>query len=102
MEAHGVTDATSFYRLSDIDRQYVAAAVMQHTGGLRFGHFVHRHYKPKDFTRHRDGSWSLRTTWGRYAGIKFFKIRFPANPEWRCMRYRVDTTAVITAAAVLT
>ena len=102
LTAMGVTDSTSFYRLSDVHRQYVATAVMQHTAGMRFGHFVHRHYRPKDFVRHDDGSWSLRTTWGRYAGVRHFTIRFPANPAWNCMRYHVDDMTTITAAAVLT
>ena len=101
LSAHGVSDAESFQRLSDIDRQYVATAVMQHTAGLSFGHFVHRHYKPKDFSRHSDGSWSLRTTWGRYAGVQYLTIRFPSQPTWDCMRYDVGEVS-ITAADIIT
>ena len=56
LRRHAVTDAASFYRLCDQTQRYVLLSVMQHTRGLRFGHFVHRQYKPKDFKQHWDGS----------------------------------------------
>ena len=63
---------------------------MQHTGGMRFGHFPDRQYPLESFAIDAvDATIRLVTDWSRYAGRRQFCIEFPAAPRFRSMWYEI-------------
>ena len=61
LSAFRVFNETQFRRLRREDRHHLVASVMQHTKGLRFGHFLARDYKAQSFIRGADGTYRLTT-----------------------------------------
>ena len=95
-----------FNELTRKDRHHLAASLMQHTGGMRFGHFRDRQYTLDSFSTDADGTIRLVTDWSRYAGRRQFCIEFPANPRFEAMWYNVyapngELVDTYTAATVL-
>ena len=84
-----LTSKEKFAALSRKDRHHVANALMQHTGGMRYGGFPARNYTDASFTFGRDGTIRLVTDWSRYPGRGQFYIEFPANPRFDAMWYRI-------------
>ena len=90
LSAFRITNEERFNELNREDRHHIVASVMQHTGGMRFGHFRDRHYTVESFnTDARDGSLRLITDWARYSGRRMFSIEFSANPRFECMWYHL-------------
>lgn len=88
LNAFAVSDEDSFLMLSRANRHHIAACVMQHTAGMRFGHFPARAYTREMFVRDAaDGSYRLMTDWHRFPGRRRFCLLFPAFPEHDCMWY---------------
>ena len=102
--AHAVTDFVSFMRQPRGTRHHLCNCCMQHTGGMRFGHFTNRAYRKSDFRQLKDGSWQLTADWSKYPRGPA-KVLFPARPRWQTFRYLVRSrgqqTVSITAAQVL-
>ena len=106
LSAFQVFGRTQFRTLSRVDRHHLVACVMQHTAGMRFGHFLYRQYMVSSFVLGADGSFRLTTDWHRYQGQRRYVLEFAARPRWRCLRYdvrRQDATVVasLTAANIL-
>ena len=90
LSAFRLSSETRFNELSRKDRHHMACGVMQHTGGMRFGHFRDRDYRLDSFTTDPvDGSMRLVTDWSRYSGRRQFCIEFPASPRFAGMWYEV-------------
>ena len=90
LSAFRLSSEPRFNQLSRKDRHHVAGMVMQHTGGMRFGHFPDREYRMESFhVDAADGSMRLVTDWSRYAGRRQFCIEFPASPRFAAMWYEV-------------
>ena len=91
LSAFELVDEQAFRRLSRVDRHNIAATVMQHTGGMRFGQLFERDYVVDSFVRDaRDGSMRLITDYNRYAGRRQFCIEFEASPRYASMWYHVS------------
>jgi len=106
LSAFGVFDEAHFRRLKREDRHHLAGSAMQHTKGLRFGHFLYRDYKVASFVLGADGTYRLSTDWHRYQGQRRYVLEFASQPRWNCLRYEVrhsDLTvkATVTAADIL-
>ena len=104
--AFSIDGECAFLVLCRRDRHHVAASVMQHTCGMRFGHFLSRAYRRSAFTRDAHGSFRLITDWHRYSGRRSYCLEFERSPRWSCLRYnvyRADGTryATVTAASIL-
>ena len=94
-----VTSESSFNRLPRACRHHIAVSAMQHTAGLRFGHFIFRLYRKIDLTWNRLGA-KLLTNWQRYPGKTCAAIVFPFKPRWQCFEYK-HSCGSITAADLL-
>ena len=85
-----VIDESAFLRLNRVDRHNLATAVMQHTGGMRFGQLFERDYVVESFVQDaRDASMRLITDYSRYSGRRQFCIEFEAAPRYASMWYHV-------------
>ena len=84
-----IVDERSFLRLGREVRHNVVSAGMQHTCGMRFGHFLHRKYRTESFVRDRYGTFRLLTDWHRYSGQRSYCLEFAQVPRWPCLRYPV-------------
>ena len=96
----------AFLRLVRVDRHNIAVSTMQHTAGMRFGHFLSREYLISAFTQDANRSFRLLTDWHRYSGQRTYCLEFDVLPRWACLRYQVhapDGTlrATITEANVM-
>ena len=90
LSAFRVSSETRFNGLARANRHHLAASVMQHTGGMRFGHFRDRDYNVDCFiVDAADGSIRLVTDWSRYSGRRQFCIEFPASPRFAAKWYEV-------------
>ena len=90
LSAFAVTSERAFNALSRADRHHIAVAMMQHTGGMRFGGFTVRNYALDSFLIDgMHGSIRLVTDWARYSGRRQFYIEFPASPRFEAMWYNV-------------
>ena len=78
-----------FSRLPRTDRHHVVASMMQHTQGLRFGHFIYRNYSRAAFFEDPNGSLFMMSDWHRYPSARRFCLEFETNPAFDCQRYRV-------------
>ena len=102
-----VTNRQQFLRLNRVDRHNLAGAVMQHTGGMRFGQFTTRDYPLRAFLIDpSDTTIRLVTDYSRYAGRRQYSIEFPASPPFASMWYKVwapngDLIATYPAATLL-
>ena len=106
LSAFGVFGEVHFGRLQRADRHHLVASVLQHTKGLRFGHFLARDYTVNSFVLGGDGAYRLTTDWHRYQGQRRYVLEFASAPRWGCLRYDVrrrDLTiaATLTAADLL-
>ena len=61
LAAFQVFDKSQFQRMARMDRHHLVATVMQHTAGMRFGHFLYRRYRLSSFVLGADGSFRLTT-----------------------------------------
>ena len=61
LSAFRVRTEAEFNKLSRVDRHNLAIVPMQHTVGMRFGHFLHRSYTVGSFVRGTEGSAHLIT-----------------------------------------
>ena len=61
LSALQVFDEKSFNALTRKHRHHLAITPMQHTKGMRFGHFIARRYTTKSFTRNVEGCSRLYT-----------------------------------------
>lgn len=92
--AFGVTDESSFAAQSRATRHHLNCCVMQHSCGMRFGHFVQRRYTVRDVVVNPgDGSMRLMTDWGRYAKRRSFCLEFAARPHHACQVYTLRSAA---------
>ena len=97
----------AFDSLQHFDRHQVVASLLQHSAGMRFGHFAARMYEISAFAWSSASSeFVLSTDWHRYSGVHRYAIRFPAQPRRRALRYNVYTqdgkvVCTLTAAKVL-
>ena len=106
LSAFGVRSEAAFNRLSRTDRHNVAITPLQHTAGMRFGHFLARSYAVDSFVSGMDGSYHLITDWSRYSEGTKFCLLFAASPRYLCQVYEVastngEPTVTVTAADVL-
>ena len=95
-----------FLQLNRSNRHNVAASMMQHTCGMRFGHFLSRAYRTTSFVRDSSGSFRLMTDWHRYSGVRSYCLEFELSPRWACLRYPVydergNIWVTLTAAVVM-
>ena len=101
LDLFAVRGEASFNRLPHACRHHIVASVMQHTAGLRFGHFIFRSYSKADLSWSRLGA-TLLTNWQRYPGRSPAAISFSFQPKWECFRYSVGASGVrLTAANIL-
>ena len=84
-----VVDERSFLRLSRANRHHIAVSMMQHTCGMRFGHFMWRKYTVASFPCDLYGTYRLLTDWHRYSGQRSYCLEFAREPRWPCLRYAV-------------
>ena len=90
LSAFRLTSEERFNELCRKDRHHIADSVMQHTGGMRFGHFPDRQYPLDAFAVDAvDATLRLVTDWSRYAGRRQYCIEFPAAPRFRSMWYEI-------------
>ena len=61
LSAFRVYTKQRFRSLPRADRHYTVANLMQHTAGMRFGHFLYRSYTVHSFARDTSGSFHLAT-----------------------------------------
>ena len=107
LSAFGVTSESKFNALPRKDRHHIAASVMKHSGGMRFGGFADREYTLDSFKiDSANGTIRLVTDWARYSGRRQYSIEFPANPRFEAMWYHVyspggDLVDTYPAATVL-
>ena len=87
LSAFRLTGEPRFNELLRVDRHHVAALVMQHTGGMRFGGFGARCYTMDSFLIDAGGTFRLVTDWGRYPGQ--YTIEFAASPRFEAMWYHI-------------
>ena len=86
LSAFGVVNEQAFLALSRRNRHHIAATMMQHTGGMRFGQFYDRDYTVDSFIQDvTDGSLRLVTDFSRYAGKRQYCINFEASPRYESM-----------------
>ena len=106
--AFGVISRLRFTALPRRDKHHLACCVLQHTQGMRFGHFIAKQYTVGDFcVDARDGSMTLVTDWHRYSGRAMYRLTFATFPvcsaQWYSLR---DATGhvvdKVSAATVLT
>ena len=84
-----VVDQASFLRLPRRHRHHLVVSMMQHTCGMRFGHFMWRNYRVSAFTKDLHGTFRLLTDWHRYSGQRSYCLEFALVPRWPCLRYPV-------------
>ena len=106
LSAFGVRSETAFNKLSRVDRHNVAITPLQHTAGMRFGHFIARSYAVDSFVCDMDGSYHLISDWSRIAEGTKFCLLFAASPRYLCQVYEVSSASgepavTVTAADVL-
>ena len=105
LSALGVVSEEAFRDLRREDKHHIWASLVQHTVGMRFGHFLARDYKYQHFTVASDGAYRLVTDWHRYQGQRRYVLTFAVTPQWRCLWYNVTVTGgsvatTLTAATV--
>ena len=101
-----VTSEERFARLNRVDRHNVVLTAVQHTAGMRFGHFLARQYTDASFRKDADGSRHLISDWGRFPSVRRFCLDFLARPRYACQVYIVrnvdgSVAATLTAAMLL-
>ena len=107
LSAFGATDKAKFAALSRLNRHHLACNVMQHSEGMRFGHFLYRQYTIDDFiVDGRDGTLRLTTDWHRYAGTSLYCLSFRSFPACNARWYSIrssdgDVVDRVSAATVL-
>lgn len=106
LSAFQLVGRRQFQNLNRSDRHHVVASVLQHTKGMRFGHFLYRDYTVRSFVRGADGAFRLTTDWHRYQGQRRYVLEFAAQPRWDCLRYNVrrkdlSIATTLTAAEIL-
>ena len=107
LSAFAIITKARFRRLSRSDRHHIAASLMQHTGGMRFGQFIERDYTLEAFIADAaDNSLRLITDYSRYSGARQFCIEFEAFPRFECMWYHVrdesgEVKCTLTAAKLM-
>ena len=97
-----VYDEASFLRLPREHRHNVVISMMQHTCGMRFGHFLWRNYRVSAFTKDMHGTFRLVTDWHRYSGQRSYCLEFGHVPRWPCLRYAVFDAAGTHRASLVT
>ena len=90
LSGFSVRSFSYFRKLSRYNRHHVVASVLQHSQGLRFGHFPARMYTWQAFV------WSatkrefhLVTDWHRYSGTHRYHLHFPTRTDQLEIRYEV-------------
>ena len=68
-----------FLRLSRKDRHNAMLSTAQHTTDMRFDHFLARAYTENSFVRKDDGSWQLRSNFGRRPTTRRHRLDFLAT-----------------------
>ena len=88
--AFGAHSRPGFAVLRRSDRHHLAACVLQHAAGMRFGHFIYRKYKVQDFqVDGRDGALRLMTDWHRFSGRAMYCLAFEAFPTSPTRKYEL-------------
>ena len=105
LSAFALTCEEQFNKLSRRDRHHVAASIMQHTGGMRFGSFGARNYTTDSFIADAAATLHLITDWSRYQREQF-AIEFSTSPRFEAMWYKIfapngDMIETYPAATVL-
>ena len=105
LSAFALWNERQFNRLSRRDRHHVAALMMQHTGGMRFGGFAAKNYTSDSFIADATASLHLITDWSRYQREQF-AIEFSTSPRFEAMWYKIyapngDMIETYPAATVL-
>ena len=101
--ACAVLDKESFQACSRVVRHNLWCSAMQHSRGMRYGHFIFRSYVISDFVVDgRDNTLRLSTDWHRYAGTSRYCLQFSSFPKWSCLYYDLraqDGTVVDSVSA---
>ena len=97
-----VGDEQSFLRVPRLHRHHLVVSMMQHTCGMRFGHFLWRKYRVSSFKKDAHGTFRLITDWHRYSGQRSYCLEFARTPRWPCLRYAVYDAAGVHKASVVT
>ena len=97
---------TDYMKLSRYSKHQFVGCFLQHTCGMRFGHFAARMYTCYMFVwSAADRAFGLMTDWHRYSGRYRYFLKFPMFPKLRCLRYVVYPSpgkrVELTAAKVL-
>ena len=100
LQMFAIAHEASFNRLPRACRHHVVATLMQHSAGLRFGHFIFREYTSSKLIWNTLGA-TLLTNWQRYPGKSTAAITFRFEPRWDCFYYDTGNNRHITAADVL-
>jgi hypothetical protein len=107
LSALGVFSFRSFAAHSRYTRHHIIGSALQHSAGMRFGHFAARMYTIASFHwSARDRAFILLTDWHRYSGLRRYTLSFPLRPMRRPLRYAVRATdgthlAFLSAAQLL-
>lgn len=96
----------SFMAKSRFTRMHVVGSVMQHSRGMRFGHFIARMYTWQAFLwSHGKQSYTLVTDWHRYSGKHRYFLSFPVKPKLLALRYVLHptptSTVVLSAGTIM-
>ena len=97
-----IVDEESFLRLPRYHRHHMVMSMMQHTCGMRFGHFLWRDYRVSSFSKDLHGTYRLVTDWHRYSGQRSYCLEFAQTPRWPCLRYAVFDAAGVHVASLVT
>ena len=97
-----VYDEPAFLRLERLHRHHLVVSMMQHTCGMRFGHFLWRRYRKSAFVEDRHGTFRLVTDWHRYSGQRSYCLEFAKVPRWPCLRYAVYDAKGVHRASLVT
>ena len=97
-----VTDESSFLKLPRTHRHNLVIAMMQHTCGMRFGHFLWRNYRMSSFAKDIHGTFRLLTDWHRYSGQRSYCLEFGHVPRWPCLQYPVYDADGVHVASLVT
>lgn len=97
-----VYDEASFLQVPRLHRHHLVVSMMQHTCGMRFGHFLWRQYRVTSFVKDVHGTFRLTTDWHRYSGRRSYCLEFARTPRWPCLRYAVCDAAGVHKASLVT
>ena len=97
-----IYNEAAFLDLPRLHRHHLFISMMQHTCGMRFGHFLSRSYRVSSFVKDRYGTFRLVTDWHRYSGRRSYCLEFARTPRWPCLHYHVYDASGVHKASIVT